>query len=105
MAASASTATNNARRRGLKAIMLCSDKCRCCRDDAIASTCVGKRFGEKVINGGPCIRRAQRWYAANLAAAIRRDRVDILRLGGAALFYPDHDLRVRALFRDPCGLR
>src|ERR1700712_4398693 len=43
------SATTNARRLAANGIMFCSDKCRCCCYDAIASACVGKRFGEKVI--------------------------------------------------------
>ncbi len=42
--------------------------------------------------------------AADLSAARRRYQLDFLRLGGAALFHADHHLRVRALFRHPCGV-
>jgi Permeases of the major facilitator superfamily len=32
-------------------------------------------------------------------------RLDVVRLGGAALFHLDHHLCVRAVFRHPCGRR
>ena len=47
------------------------------------------------------VRRYRR--SADLSLACGRYRLDFLRLGGAALFHADHHLRVRALFRDPCG--
>ena len=42
---------------------------------------------------------------AEISAARRRYQLDFLRLGGAALFHADHHLRIRALFRYPCGVR
>ena len=42
---------------------------------------------------------------ADLSAPRRRHQLDFLRLGRAALFHPDHDFRVLALFRHPCGER
>src|SRR5665647_2017276 len=55
--------------------------------------------------GDSSFRRARCKNAADLSAAIRRYQLDFLRLGRAALFYADHHLRVRALFRHPCGVR
>ncbi len=46
------------------------------------------------------VRRSRR--AAGLSSTVCRHQLDFLRLGGAALFHADHDLRVRALFRHPC---
>ena len=53
----------------------------------------------------PRMRHMQRGMQQTLSAALGRHQLDFLRLGGAALFHADHDLRVRALFRHPCGGR
>ncbi len=41
----------------------------------------------------------------DLSAPRRGRQLDLLRLGRAALFHADHHLRVRTLFRHPCGVQ
>jgi len=43
--------------------------------------------------------------ACNIPAPRRCRQLDLLRLGGAALFHADHDLCVLALFREFCRAR
>jgi len=60
-----------------------------------------------------CFGPTHGWDTANLSASLGRYQLDFLRLGGGTVFHPDHDLCLRALFRDhvaaippaasPCG--
>ena len=73
----------------------------------MGSHCQGKTpsrdFQGILEYGGDRFRGHWRRNPASISAPRRRHQLDFLRLGRAALFHADHDLRVRALFRELRG--
>ena len=80
----------------------------CCHECYMSSHARGKTplrdSAEDLEHDNHCLGCAHCGHQ-DLSAPRRRRQLDLLRLGGAALFHADHHLRVRTLFRHPCGVR